>query len=94
MPKIDADRSDTAGYISRLRWRRVPFMALNGTAMAGPSSVGVDGPAFVYGKGFAAVFLLAVTSYGGGTRAQIPTARSPTTNSGVGDCGRGPEITD
>jgi putative SOS response-associated peptidase YedK len=38
-----------------------------------------------YGKGFAAAFLLAVTSYGGGTRAQIPTARSPITNSGVGD---------
>ena len=38
-----------------------------------------------YGKGFAAAFLLAVTSYGGGTRAQIPTARSPIANSGVGD---------
>jgi hypothetical protein len=41
--------------------------------------------AFVYGKGFAATFLLAVTSYGGGTRAQITTATSPITNSGVGD---------
>jgi hypothetical protein len=41
--------------------------------------------AFAYGKGFAAAFLLAVTSYGGGTRAQIPTARPPITNSGVGD---------
>jgi hypothetical protein len=41
--------------------------------------------ASVYAKGFAATFLLAVTSYGGGTRAQIPTATSPITNSGVGD---------
>jgi hypothetical protein len=38
-----------------------------------------------YGKGSAAAFPLAVTSYGGGTCAQIPTARSPITNSGGGD---------
>jgi hypothetical protein len=47
-----------------------------------------------YGKGFAAAFLLAVTSYGGGTRVQILTARSPTANSGAGDCSRGPGVTD
>jgi hypothetical protein len=51
----------------------------------GASSVGVDCPVFAYGKGFAAAFLLAVTAYGGGTRAQIPTARSPITNGGVGE---------
>jgi hypothetical protein len=46
-----------------------------------------------YGKGFAAVFLLAVASYGGGTRAQIPTARPPITDSCAGDCRR-PGATD
>jgi hypothetical protein len=37
-----------------------------------PNGIGTD----------ATVFLSAVTSYGGGTRAQIPTARLPITNSG------------
>jgi hypothetical protein len=46
-----------------------------------------------YGKGFAAALRFAATSYGGGTRAQIPTTRSPMMNSGVAPS-RGPTVTD
>jgi hypothetical protein len=47
-----------------------------------------------YGRGFSAAFRFADTSYGGGTRAQIPTASPPMTYSGVGCCSRGPTATD